>query len=538
MNVDAKLIHHRQELFEREQYFVKQSQKHFHQLCDCAKKKKVCRMEGTLDLHRLGDGDYVSELYRTGIFDTVYNICQSITQSMRCRSGKDFENGFQEILKDEGFHKGIHYSSQVYITKDLKFSFHKYPDSHAIDFVIPSPVEGIDIREFRGNIISFKTTLRERWLQDRYIPHLTIISLESKQVEGVECICVKPNGNELETWLQTIKQTYLFPPQKSMNVLDLFCGSGGLTQGLKEAGFNIVLGVDSWNVAIESYQHNFEHPSLCMDLAQLSPQRCQDMFGLREIDVIVGGPPCQGFSMAGKRDKNDPRNSLFMEFVRYLEFFQPKMFLFENVMGILSMKTQEQDKSIDIIMEQLRIHYHCIISKLYASDFEVPQNRRRVIIIGIHKRYNVHPSEPSLIIKHKRDRIPISSVLETKESVNPSFYLSEKARLGIQLKKERMVRAGKGFGAQFIQFDKPCFTIPARYWKDGYDALVKYNDSEIRRLTITELKRIQTFPESFEFCGSSKEQIIQIGNAVPCRFAYHLGNHLLRLASLISKPKN
>ena len=102
-------------------------------------------------------------------------------------------------------------------------------------------------------------------------------------------------------------------------------------------------------------------------------------------------PPCQGFSMAGRRDNNDPRNSLFMEYVKYLDFFQPNMFLFENVMGILSMKTQDDKKSIDIIMEQLGINYNCILTKLYASDFQVPQNRRRVIIIGIHKKFNVIP---------------------------------------------------------------------------------------------------------------------------------------------------
>ena len=485
-------------------------------------------MRGTIELDRFGDPEYVSELYQSGTFDTIYNICQSITQSMRSHAGIDFENCFHKILKEEGLQKDIHYSAQVYITKEMTFSFQKYPECHSIDFVIPSPLEGMNVKDFQGEIISFKTTLRERWLQDRYIPHLTIISLESKQCEDVHCICVKPDGNELEHWLNKIKQMYF--QKKTMKVLDLFCGSGGLTQGLKDAGLNIVLGIDIWDTAIESYQKNFEHPSYCIDLATFSPKECQEKFGLQDLDIIVGGPPCQGFSMAGKRDQKDPRNSLFMEFVKYLEFFQPKMFLFENVMGILSMKTQDNQKSIDIIMEHLSIHYHCILTKLYASDFEVPQNRRRVIIIGIHKRYNRVPTQPLNFIPHKKDRLPVSSILENKNSIDPSYFLSEKARMGILNKKERMQKEGKGFGAQFIQLDKPCFTIPARYWKDGYDALVKYSDTEIRRLTIQELKRIQTFPDSFIFCGSNKEQIIQIGNAIPCRFAYHLGNHLIKLS--------
>lgn len=80
-----------------------------------------------------------------------------------------------------------------------------------------------------------------------------------------------------------------------------------------------------------------------------------------------------------------------------------------------------------------------------------------------------------------------------------------------------------GFGAQYLNFDKPSYTIPARYWKDGYDALVRYNDTDIRRLTTLELKRIQTFPDDYVILGSKKDVIMQIGNAVACRFAYHLG---------------
>ena len=90
---------------------------------------------------------------------------------------------------------------------------------------------------------------------------------------------------------------------------------------------------------------------------------------------------------------------------------------------------------------------------------------------------------------------------------------------------------GYGFGAQFLDPDKPSYTIPARYWKDGYDALVKYNDSEIRRLTITELMRIQTFPDDFIIKGTKKDKIIQIGNAVACRFAYHLGKYMYNIIS-------
>lgn len=309
-----------------------------------------------------------------------------------------------------------------------------------------------------------------------------------------------------------------------MNVLDLFCGCGGMTEGLKQ-NFNIICGIDIWNKAIESYKNNHNHLSLCKDLTKFSPEELDKILN-KKIDIIVGGPPCQGFSVAGKRDKNDPRNSLFIEYYKYLQYYKPKLFVMENVIGILSMKTENNEKMIDIIMNKLTENYNCCINKLYASDFEVPQNRRRVIIIGIRKDLNIIPTPIEAIIKNKEDRINVGNILLDKEQIDKKYYLSEKAITGINKKKERMSEKKYGFGAQFLKLDKPSYTIPARYWKDGYDALVKYNDNEIRRLTILELKRIQSFPDNYILIGNKKEQIIQIGNAVPCKFAYHIGNYI------------
>jgi DNA (cytosine-5)-methyltransferase 1 len=177
-------------------------------------------------------------------------------------------------------------------------------------------------------------------------------------------------------------------------------------------------------------------------------------------------------------------------------------------------------------MNHLDTRYNTIINKLYASDFEVPQNRRRTIIIGIRKDLGIIPQEPTPILSIE-NRIPVKNILLARNEIESKYYLSEKAIQGIQKKKEKSKEKGNGFGAQFLDLEKPCYTIPARYWKDGYDALVRYNEKEIRRLTITELKRIQTFPDDYVLLGSNKEIIIQIGNAVACRFAYHLGKHLL-----------
>ena len=318
---------------------------------------------------------------------------------------------------------------------------------------------------------------------------------------------------------------------KKLNVIDLFCGCGGMSKGLTDAGLNVIAGIDFWDRAVESYNKNFEHKAYCEDLTKLSPKQFNEMYNKENnvVDVIVGGPSCQSFSIAGRRDKNDPRDTLFMEYVKYLDYFKPKAFIMENVIGILSKKTDSGEKVIDIIMDLLTRNYNCKINKMYASDFEVPQNRRRTIIIGIRKDLDITPEEPERVIKLVHDRIPVKQILIPKENVDLSNFLSERAIQGIMKKKEKSKNRGVGFGAQFLDFEKPSYTIPARYWKDGYDALVRYNDKEIRRLTITELKRIQSFPDDYTITGSKKDIIMQIGNAVACRFAYHLGKYIINI---------
>lgn len=345
---------------------------------------------------------------------------------------------------------------------------------------------------------------------------------EIKGISGLKKIdIIEKINNNLTTKKNVEKKTII---NNKFNVLDLFCGCGGMTEGLKET-LNIVCGIDIWDKAINSYKENHNHLSFCEDLTKFPPEELEKKINSK-IDIIVGGPPCQGFSMAGKRDKNDPRNSLFMEFYKYISYFKPKAFIMENVMGILSMKMKNNEKAIDIIMDKLSENYNCCINKLYASDFYVPQNRRRVIIIGIRKDLNIIPNEIEVVIKNKEQRIPVSTVLENKSNIDKKYFLSEKAINGINKKKEKMKEKKNGFGAQFLDLDKPSYTIPARYWKDGYDALVKYSDEEIRRLTIKELKRIQTFPDNYILIGNKKEQIMQIGNAVACKFAYYLGKYI------------
>lgn len=303
-----------------------------------------------------------------------------------------------------------------------------------------------------------------------------------------------------------------------MNVLDLFCGCGGFTKGLVDSGLNVVAGIDIWDKACENYRQNFNHLCLCKDLETFHPSDFVRETGIDSIDIVVGGPPCQGFSIAGKRDVLDPRNNLINVFIEYVQYFKPVVFCMENVYGILSMTLNGQPV-VDIIISTLQ-EYNITVNKLSAQWFEVPQNRKRVIIIGFKCTTNIIPPE---IKPYSYTIIPVKDILEDRNDIQSSYYLSAKAIAGIHAKKQRSKELGNGFGAQFLNLDKPSYTIPARYYKDGYDALVKYDEEHIRRLTITELKRIQTFGDTYTLTGTKKDIIMQIGNAIPCKLAYHIG---------------
>lgn len=298
-----------------------------------------------------------------------------------------------------------------------------------------------------------------------------------------------------------------------MNVIDLFSGAGGLSTGFRMAGFNVILGIDNIPIFCETFEKN-DHKSICKDIRKVSIEEIKREIGNKKVDVVVGGPPCQGFSMAGRRDSKDPRNSLFMEFVRIVEELKPKFFVMENVLGILTMKTTENKFVKDIIFSEFkRIGYDVKAQKLLASDYGVPQKRRRVIFIGTKTGKKITFPQPT---HSKENWVPVSKVLLPKENVDKIFFHGPKMIEGFFRRLENNKKKGCGWGAQFLRLNEPSFTISARYWKDGADALVKYSNKEIRMLTPEECASIQTFPKDYIWCGSKREIYTQIGNAVPC----------------------
>ena len=166
------------------------------------------------------------------------------------------------------------------------------------------------------------------------------------------------------------------------NVIDLFCGCGGLSLGFEQAGYNILLGIDSWKDALVTYEHNhLNKNTLCADLSQLSMETVNGIIGAQSVDVIIGGPPCQGFSIAGKRIVDDARNSLYKSFVKMVAFYKPKAFLLENVPNILTMGGGLIKECI--VREFSSLGYNVEYKVLLSSDYGVPQNRRRAIFVGL-----------------------------------------------------------------------------------------------------------------------------------------------------------
>jgi DNA (cytosine-5)-methyltransferase 1 len=313
--------------------------------------------------------------------------------------------------------------------------------------------------------------------------------------------------------------------ENSPSVVDLFSGAGGLTWGFVENNYNILFGIEHDKDAAKTYSANYSHPMLNEDITKLDPAKLVAEYG--KCDVIIGGPPCQGFSMAGKRDNKDPRNSLFMNYLHFVKEFQPKYFILENVPGILTMKTSTNQFVKDIITREVAsLGYSLKYSKLYAPDFGVPQKRRRVIFLG-WKNDQVEPEFPAPT--HQKDAyVSCGSILLPREEVDEKYYHSQKMITGFYNRLRKNKEAKRGFGAQFIKEDEPCYTLSARYYKDGCDALVRYSDTEIRKLTEKEAARVQTFPDSFVFPVSSVQTYKQIGNAVPCRLGSAIASCLLK----------
>jgi DNA (cytosine-5)-methyltransferase 1 len=343
---------------------------------------------------------------------------------------------------------------------------------------------------------------------------------------------------------------------KNYNVLDLFCGAGGLSYGFERAGFNAVLGIDNDAAALKTFELNHKgSKTIFGDITEISYNDIKKATGGIEIDVIIGGPPCQGMSLSGPRKFDDPRNRLYLSFIRLVKEIRPKAFVIENVTGLVTLFGGEIKNSI--IKEFNDIGYQIDYKILCSADYGVPQMRKRVIFIGYKSGTFAYP-EPNekqvSCIEALSDLPPLTDSLgeadmpyftePTSEYQKLMRTRSSSVKNHIAAKHSEnvkntiaMIPAGgnykslpadynstRNFHVAWTRFPdtKPAPTIDTGHRHHFH---YKYN----RVPTVRECARIQSFPDDFIFTGNKTQQFRQAGNAVPPLMAERIAEQVKEL---------
>lgn len=350
----------------------------------------------------------------------------------------------------------------------------------------------------------------------------------------------------------------------SYKVIDIFAGAGGLSYGFAhDKSFEIVAANEILEPMAKTYTLN--HPTVKMyncDIKNLGLKNLTEDLGIKEgdVDVVIGGPPCQAYSTVGKRDENDERGDLYLEYYRILSEVKPKMFVFENVKGLLTMKHGKLVKEIISLFESLG--YHVDIKLMNAADYGTPQIRERVIIVGNNlgheftypqpTHYNPEESDsykeglsPYVTLGEAIGDLPVigtnqSGVNYTMEPENDYQRLMRKdapskitdhdcskitPKLvafmdslpdgGTPLDAPEELRPTVGFNNFYCRlwWNRPSTTITRNF--DTASATRSIHPKQPRSLTRREGARIQGFPDNYMFYGTKKDKNLQIANAVP-----------------------
>jgi len=303
------------------------------------------------------------------------------------------------------------------------------------------------------------------------------------------------------------------------NVLDLYCGAGGLSHGFEQAGYRVLAGLDVWEDALETYRLNHPSIGLNVDMHEVPPSDIP--VSKEQVDVVIGGPPCKGFSLAGERDSDDERNQLVARFLDYVEYFEPDTVVMENVVGILSMDLTGYDGAVtDYIHNRLRgMGFETDHQTLDATNYGIAQTRRRVFFIGTRGRFPKYP-KPTTPDKTQ----DVASVLEQDFSQSPNHTFTNHQQSTIDkmaaIDYEESVYDSYKEAWRRLHPLKPAPTI-----KENHNApFVHYAEDRVG--TPRECAAIQTFPNSYEFIGTKSSVLKQIGNAVPPKLAKEVAKRL------------
>lgn len=329
-------------------------------------------------------------------------------------------------------------------------------------------------------------------------------------------------------------------------LIDIFSGCGALSTGFEQTGqFETVLAADIWQTALDTIKLNKPNTeTTCKPLQDLENpeiQKIKEKYG--EIEVVVGGPPCQGFSLAGKRKSDDPRNNLWQEYVRFVSIIKPNWFVLENVFGLASMKNEDGEKVIDLILKEFqKTGYTCEVNLISAKDFNVAQDRKRLLIIG-NKNGKYLKLKPVTKNKQKTVREVISDLesLKSGEKSKKDPYHFAMNHNPNHLKWLEPVPEGdtahnykhitgmtaKGYSTTYkrIWWDRPSPAITTCF--NSISSQNNVHPADTRALTIREAMRIQSFPDDFRFAGNNKDIRTQIGNAVPPELARQVALQIL-----------
>lgn len=301
---------------------------------------------------------------------------------------------------------------------------------------------------------------------------------------------------------------------KIFTAASLFCGAGGLDMGFERAGFHTIWANDFEPDACKTHERWSDAKIVCGDIGKIHEDTITD------TDIILGGFPCQGFSLSGPRKIDDSRNSLYRHYVRIVKAKQPLMFVGENVKGLLTMGGGQ---IIDAIIQDFSdCGYNVFYKLLNAKDYEVPEDRERVIIVGFRKDLHVesfeypHPRDFIVTMRDALKNIPEPSEDDVCNAPYSSRYMSRNRKRG---------------------WDDVSYTIPAMakqvtLWPGSPD-MIKYGQDDwrfgeglTRRFSWQEAAAIQTFPKDLEFYGDLTSKYKQIGNAVPVKLAEIIATHL------------
>ena len=324
-----------------------------------------------------------------------------------------------------------------------------------------------------------------------------------------------------------------------MKIISLFTGAGGLDLGFKKAGYNIVMANEYDKNIWATYEKNHNAQLIKKDIRNIDVSNFPN-----DIDGIIGGPPCQSWSEAGSlRGINDARGQLFFEYIRILSNKQPKFFLAENVSGMMANRHSDAVKNILNCFE--KCGYDVTINLVNASDYGVPQNRKRVFFIGFRKDLKIKFEFPKPTTPDKKDKLTLSNAISDLKDT--AIKALEKNKTNGKLKHLNHEYFTGAFSTIFMSrnrvrnWDEPAFTVQASgrqcqlhpqaptmiQVEKNKRVFVAGKENLYRRLTVRECARVQGFPDDFEFIYNRVDDGYKmIGNAVPIELARIIANSI------------